>query len=835
MRSRFAKRQPLAPEQEILLNRLVMGSASCIAVGFLAFDAAILSAFVIYLSFNATLFYMRHKNIWPEQRRWVGAIILDISMAFAVMMLAAETMSFFYPLLLWVILGNGFRYGVRYLAFAAFLSVFAFGTVVLTTEYWQPNRVLGYSLTLALAVIPAYCSTLIRKLSKAKEEAETANRAKGYFLASVSHELRTPLNAIIGYGNHLRQMSMPKNQHDMVEASVLAGEHLLHLIDQLIQVARSDSNSATVIVRPMRMHELLAEIRDILRVRAEDKNLTLHIAAEPLSDRIVDGPADVIRNILLNLTGNAIKFTESGSVTVNAGVTETDKGARLWFSVSDTGIGIASEAVERIFEPFQQADDTVMNRFGGTGLGLAICKQLVAQVGGTISVSSEIGKGSIFTVAVPVTLGQEQMTDENQKVESAVRILAVGKFEDGLLDKAQNAGNYIVRSISCADPARFEGCIAEIELADFDIAIIDDRLTAEFPAEAAIWQKFANSEVAAVLVSHDVEPDLGEIELRAAFATVIPADAGFNEIRSAIRIGCSFAHKDRAGDPSASATSEAAPNYNARAVLVADDNRTNRNILKAILGAAGHHVVEVCDGDEMLEILEKESFDIVLLDVNMPRLNGIDACRMWRQIEGNRAHLPIIGVTADATTETEARCLGAGMDLRLTKPINAKLLLETIEKYCGSSKSVPAQPTQLQDPLSKVVHLLDRGKDGDEAQAIDAEHIAYLHSIGDDAFVQSMIDGFIEDVSESKATMQKSLEEADPALFRFAAHAFKSSSNNIGARHLGVLCERLEKLTEAEFNAKGSNYFSQVEYEVERALNTLCPTNDGSPAKRAAR
>ena len=174
------------------------------------------------------------------------------------------------------------------------------------------------------------------------------------------------------------------------------------------------------------------------------------------------------------------------------------------------------------------------------------------------------------------------------------------------------------------------------------------------------------------------------------------------------------------------------------------------------------------------------------------------------------------------------------MDLRLTKPINAKLLLETIEKYCALSQSIPAQPTQLQDPLSKVVRLLDGDTDSDKTQAIDAKHIAYLHSIGDDAFVRSMIDGFIEDVSESTATMLKSLDEADPALFRFAAHAFKSSSNNIGARQLSALCERLEKLTEAEFNAKGRNYFSQVEYEVDRALNQLRTTSDGSSAKRAA-
>ncbi|MBK6706371.1 MAG: hypothetical protein IPG54_02375 [Sphingomonadales bacterium] len=603
-----SNKSPLAPEQEILLNRLIMGAASCIALYFLAYNSFILAAFAIYLSLNATLFAMRHKGIWRKEWRWVAAIILDFGMAFAVMMRATETMSFFYPMLLWVILGNGFRYGVRYLVFASILAACVFGTVVMTTDYWQPNRVLGYSLTLALIVIPAYCSTLIRKLSKAKEEAEAANRAKGYFLASVSHELRTPLNAIIGYGNHLRQMAMPKNQHDMVEASVLAGEHLLHLIEQLIQIAKSDSNSAQVIIRPLRITGLLTEIRDIMLVRADDKSIALQIAAEPMSDQLVDGPADIIRNILLNLTGNAIKFTESGAVSVNAGLRQGEGKTILWFSVSDTGIGIATDAVEKIFEPFQQADDTVMNRFGGTGLGLAICKQLVAQVGGRIGVTSVIGQGSTFTVEIPVNAIEAEATVAEAPNERPVRILALGMFENELLAKAQNAGNYTVKNISCRNAGELDKSVAEVELNGFDIAIIDDRVARAFNAEAEIWKAFAEAEVAAVLVSHDKEPDLGEIELRAAFATVIPADAGFNELRSAIRIGCSFAHKphfdDKAEDrveDSLQSTSERV----SRSVLVADDNRTNRNILQAILEAAGHKVTSVCDGDEVLEILEK--------------------------------------------------------------------------------------------------------------------------------------------------------------------------------------------------------------------------------------
>ncbi|MFN3452358.1 MAG: histidine kinase dimerization/phospho-acceptor domain-containing protein [Sphingorhabdus sp.] len=223
----------LTPEQEILRNRLVMGSVSGVGCYFFAFDALIFSAFFAYLSFNATLYAMQRYGVWQQEERWFAAIILDVMMAFAVMLREPEHLSIFYPIILWMILGNGFRYGIKWLFVASVLSTATFGIVVLSTAYWQQNLYLGIALALALIVIPAYCSTLIRKISHAKEQAEEASKAKSYFLASVSHELRTPLNAIIGYGNHLRQSDMPRAQKEMVEASVLAGEHLLHLIEQL--------------------------------------------------------------------------------------------------------------------------------------------------------------------------------------------------------------------------------------------------------------------------------------------------------------------------------------------------------------------------------------------------------------------------------------------------------------------------------------------------------------------------------------------------------------------------------------------------------------------------
>lgn len=807
----------LSPEQEILRNRLVMGSVSGLGCYFFAFDAVIFSAFFAYLSFNAALYAMQRYDMWRQEERWLAAIILDVMMAFAVMLREPEHLSVFYPIILWMILGNGFRYGIKWLFIAAGLSTVTFGIVVASTAYWQQNLWLGVALTIALIAIPAYCSTLIRKISHAKEQAELASKAKSYFLASVSHELRTPLNAIIGYGNHLRQSDMPRGQKEMVEASVLAGEHLLHLIEQLIDVAKTGTGTTQVKRSSFRPIDLLTEIRDIMAVRVEEKGLTFHLQAEPLSDRLVDGPIGVVRNMLLNLVGNASKFTEAGSITINSGIFARDGKSFIWFTVADTGIGICESAKDRIFQPFQQADDTVMNRFGGTGLGLSICRQLAEQVDGNISVESQIGQGSKFRIEIPVTILDAQTEVTDAAPGDIVRILSFGELKPELLANAQSQENFYVRHISCANRVELFNALSGVDLTEFNVALISESLASHISPDDDLWSIFAQAEIAPVLVSEHAAVELEDLTLRAAFASVVPASPNFAELRSAIRIGCSFARQMRIAPIEEQAP---APAYTPRRILVADDNRTNRNVLAAILESAGHDVSMVTDGDEALEALEKGGVDILLLDVNMPRLNGIDACSMWRQIEGGRQHLPIIGVTADATAETEQKCLNAGMDLRITKPVDAALLLATIEKHTGGADS-PAVSGEIRqaDPLNIVVPIT--GPTSTTEHAIDQRQIDYLLSIGSQPFLDTMIEGFIEDVEQTIKALHQSVKDGDVSEFRFCAHAFKSSGNNMGAASLARLCAQLEKITEADFQANKSRYLEKIEAEAVNAVNML--------------
>ena len=823
-------RRSLNPEQEILRNRLIMGGAAGFVCFFLALDPIIVPAFSAFLSLNAALYVMQKFNVWRAEERWFAGIILDVLMAFAVMMREPEHMSIFYPILLWMILGNGFRFGLKWLFVAAALATIAFGTVVTLTDYWRPNQTLGYSLTAALFVIPAYCSTLIRKISHAKEQAEIASRAKSYFLASVSHELRTPLNAIIGYGNHLRQTDMPRRHKEMIDASVLAGEHLLHLIEQLIQVAKSGTGSVQVKKSVFRPTDLLTEIRAIMSIRSEEKNLSIHLQAEPMTDSVVNGPGDVLRNILLNLTGNAIKFTEAGSISISSGVVERSGKHHIWFTIADTGIGIAEGAMELIFQPFQQADETVLNRFGGTGLGLAICKQLVEQVNGTITATSILGQGSSFRIEVPVDPVSDDERDAALADGAAIQIISFGDVAPDLLAGAQSIEDIVVRHVNCQSADELRKAIETIDLARYNVALIAASLASMLKPDDAVWAAFASAEVAPVLVKDRGSVDIDDLALRAAFASILPPSPNFDELRSAIRIGCSFAHKLRLPEINDfPAISIATP----RKILVADDNRTNRDVLKAILDSAGHEVTLVADGDEAIDALEQSAFDILLLDVNMPRLNGVDACIMWRQIEGGRQHIPVIGVTADATAETELRCRNAGMDLRLTKPVDAKLLLATIQQFCHSNDAESGHAAEREfDPLDVVVPF--NGRFQAVPDAIDQRQINYLLSIGDEAFVAGMIDGFFEDIEQIQGPLRLAVENNDVGEFRFCAHAFKSSGNNMGVMYLADLCGKLEKVTEADFAEHRHAYLEKIESEIARASVALRSLSSQSYTASAA-
>ena len=788
-------------EHEMIKNRIILVILGWSVCAILGATHGLIVGFSIYFIFSIAIAIAYRVNPNPSNlRRFIG-LCTDFGVGAFLFQVGGESVAAGYPLFLWVILGNGFRFGVIWLFLASAMAAMAFGWAMYTVDFWRENPSLSIGLLIGLLVIPAYCSTLITKISQAKEEAEAANKAKSLFLASISHELRTPLNAIIGYGTHMLDMKLPDHQHQMIATSVSAGRHLLHLINQLLNFSQSDSREELPDPKPFSLVDILTEVRDIMQIAADDKDLEINLQAEPSSNQLISGQLDYVRNILINLTSNAVKFTDSGSITLKCGFGSTSNQDEMWVAVTDTGPGIPKEAQQKIFDVFQQADETIASEFGGTGLGLAICQKLAYQMGGDISVDSEPGIGSTFTLSFPAEL---LGVEDNGTNDDSVRILSLTRDEKAPVICNDDNQPIKIDHVQCLRSDDIEKILDQRNLGIYDIALLDDAIASDHDDHSQLWSAFRAAKLPPVLFSEGKAKKLKDLQLRAAFATILPEGSDFSVIRSAAQIGCSFVgHSVRR--PSESTNVIQPIEVTPVRVLIADDNRTNQMVLETILSNVGHEVTAVADG-------EKGAFDIVFLDVNMPVMGGIECCRLWRQIEGPRKHIPIIGLTADSTEETEKKCLDAGMDLRMTKPIEAKELIETI----ASQTAITVDRTNSEvssDPFRVVSNIEDR-KRPTAPPAVDPAQLDYLLSIGDEAFVQSIIDAYLEDTTEILAAFCKSVDDEAVDDFRFHAHAFKSGAANVGANRLVETCAKLEVITEQEFNDRRFEHLAMIKQQI---------------------
>ncbi len=768
--------------------------------------------FAVYQIVSVILFcHLLYRPGISVGRRLVG-MVFDLGLFSYGMHVGGETFALLYPVYLWVIFGNGFRFGVPYLFAASATSVLTFGTVIATTAFWQEHRGLASGLTAGLVLLPLYVSTLIRKLSEAKRQAEEANRAKSAFLASMSHEFRTPLNAIIGLSDLLRESSLDPEQDEMSDTIGKSGRQLLTLINSVLDFSRAEAGRITIKNVDFDLVSLLGEIRNMLAFEAQRKGVRLAIHCTARTPRLLVGDKPHLEEVLINLAGNAVKFTESGFVVVAVDAVAYDGDrVRLRFEVTDTGIGISNDAQTRVFERFTQADETIIDRFGGTGLGLAIARQLVELQGGNIGVQSAPGKGSTFWFEIE--LGA-QAQNPLQVYTAQTPVVFVGGTDDD-----RTVARSCVPNVTFSDnmdeaaaalaSLQADGVRRPIAIIDHDIA---DKL--DETAFKTIAGDNPACAPALILVTDDHGEGLPAGIVRSRFMTTLPTPLDPMELVASLQIARGNSPVER---PDTARNRAIVAARRPLSILVAEDKRTNQMVIAKILDRAGHRVTIVDNGEAALDVLEAQDFDLVLMDVNMPVMNGIEATKLYRFTALGRPHVPIVALTADATEDVKRRCREAGMDACATKPIEPHRLLEIIGTLVDDATKGPRVVSSMTEAAARASATARNSREA----AIDLDTIDALENLGGKEFVDELAAQFLDDAADILRQLADITAAGDTLAFREQLHALRSAAANIGARGIYEMCLAWRQIAPDDLASQGEIYLNGLREEFERVCVAL--------------
>jgi signal transduction histidine kinase/DNA-binding response OmpR family regulator/HPt (histidine-containing phosphotransfer) domain-containing protein len=686
----------------------------------------------------------------------------------------------------------------------------------------------GQALTHHRDELERQVSVRTEQLEKAKNAAEAASRAKSAFLATMSHEIRTPMNGVLGMAEMLLGTELTDTQRNYSQLVKQSGEHLLVIINDILDFSKIEAGKLTVEYINFNLWDLLEDIHTVYTPQAAAKSIQMHFDIANDIPVAICGDPNRLRQIMANLLGNAIKFTDQGRILARVRIASEDNQAvMLRFEVHDTGIGISRDARGRIFEAFSQADDSTTRKYGGTGLGLAISKQLVELMGGAIGVENGRTQGSVFwfTVAFDKRRVDPDAPGDHQHTLDGLRVLVVDELEISRVGLERHLGAW---RVECDGADSAEEALERLHEAardgrPYDAAILDMELehTSGLLLAAGIKADPATRATRLILLSPEklAADPVQRREAGVAYQLVKPA-------RAADMFAC-LATRPRGQVAPAPRFMPAQPlrpgqdRPRARRVLLAEDNPVNVEVARAMLESLELEVICARNGDEALRATREGRYDCVLMDCQMPVMDGFAATAAIRREEreaGRGRVLPIIAITANALQGDREACLAAGMDDYLSKPFSQQELAAVIGRWIALPLAATVhhddEPPRLPSATVEVIQrdVVNRGA---------LEKIRMLSRERGDALVQKVINAYVDDTPQQLSTLRQAIDGMDTGNVRRIAHTLKSASANVGADTLAALCKEMEHLGRADTTEGADVLLTDMEQEFQAVRNSL--------------